>query len=245
MDRIRLSATSSFRRWEYETRLAWIHQKLDQDGDVGLLNSNNDCWRVPPKLIDPTRVRPQHGVGLSTLSKWLRLKRDAVPAGKISRSAVAQPSRALVYEGVNAVTKIRDVLGPTDPSKAPPAPSAANLARPSWSMPRRPATRGKTPSAKRVSSTSAKIISARSLKSITRRFKATLIARPEPSFFEPIEPCAEQALDRSVFLTDCEHAGYWFLRLGRPEGGTRFLQADVRAGKFREVKGGSRIGRHG
>jgi len=27
---------------------------------------------------------------------------------------------ALVYEGVNAVAKIRDVLGPTDPTKAPP-----------------------------------------------------------------------------------------------------------------------------
>jgi hypothetical protein len=27
---------------------------------------------------------------------------------------------ALVYEGVGAVAKIRDVLGPTDPSKAPP-----------------------------------------------------------------------------------------------------------------------------
>src|SRR5206468_2936916 len=27
---------------------------------------------------------------------------------------------ALIYEGVGAVTKIRDVLGPTDPSKAPP-----------------------------------------------------------------------------------------------------------------------------
>jgi hypothetical protein len=27
---------------------------------------------------------------------------------------------ALIYEGVNAVAKIRDVLGPTDPSKAPP-----------------------------------------------------------------------------------------------------------------------------
>ncbi len=27
---------------------------------------------------------------------------------------------ALVYEGINAVSKIRDVLGPTDPSKAPP-----------------------------------------------------------------------------------------------------------------------------
>jgi nucleoside diphosphate kinase len=26
----------------------------------------------------------------------------------------------LVYEGPNAVAKIRDVLGPTDPSKAPP-----------------------------------------------------------------------------------------------------------------------------
>ena len=26
----------------------------------------------------------------------------------------------LVYEGVNAVNKIRDVLGPTDPAKAPP-----------------------------------------------------------------------------------------------------------------------------
>jgi nucleoside diphosphate kinase len=25
-----------------------------------------------------------------------------------------------VYEGLNAVSKIRDVLGPTDPSKAPP-----------------------------------------------------------------------------------------------------------------------------
>jgi hypothetical protein len=27
---------------------------------------------------------------------------------------------ALVYEGPNAIAKIRDVLGPTDPSKAPP-----------------------------------------------------------------------------------------------------------------------------
>jgi hypothetical protein len=27
---------------------------------------------------------------------------------------------ALVYEGIEAVRKIRDVLGPTDPSKAPP-----------------------------------------------------------------------------------------------------------------------------
>jgi nucleoside diphosphate kinase len=32
----------------------------------------------------------------------------------------AQKCIALVYEGANAVSKIRDVLGPTDPSKAPP-----------------------------------------------------------------------------------------------------------------------------
>jgi nucleoside diphosphate kinase len=32
----------------------------------------------------------------------------------------SEKSIALVYEGVNAVNKIRDVLGPTDPSKAPP-----------------------------------------------------------------------------------------------------------------------------
>jgi hypothetical protein len=41
-----------------------------------------------------------------------------------SPSEMAQPGSekciALVYEGVEAVRKIRDVLGPTDPSKAPP-----------------------------------------------------------------------------------------------------------------------------
>ena len=36
------------------------------------------------------------------------------------RQPGTQKCIALVYEGVNAVRKIRDVLGPTDPSKAPP-----------------------------------------------------------------------------------------------------------------------------
>jgi nucleoside diphosphate kinase len=44
--------------------------------------------------------------------------------GEIPESDWAKPGTekciALVYEGVNAVSKIRDVLGPTDPSKAPP-----------------------------------------------------------------------------------------------------------------------------
>jgi len=32
----------------------------------------------------------------------------------------SQKCIALMYEGVNAIRKVRDVLGPTDPSKAPP-----------------------------------------------------------------------------------------------------------------------------
>ena len=44
--------------------------------------------------------------------------------GEISKSEWDKPGTekciALVYEGVGAVNKIRDVLGPTDPSKAPP-----------------------------------------------------------------------------------------------------------------------------
>ena len=44
--------------------------------------------------------------------------------GEIPQSDWQKPGTekciALVYEGVGAVNKIRDVLGPTDPSKAPP-----------------------------------------------------------------------------------------------------------------------------
>jgi nucleoside diphosphate kinase len=46
------------------------------------------------------------------------------PAEVANEQEARQPGTekcvALVYEGVNAVRKIRDVLGPTDPSKAPP-----------------------------------------------------------------------------------------------------------------------------
>jgi hypothetical protein len=40
------------------------------------------------------------------------------PFGEIDRPG-SEKCIALVYEGVDAVRKIRDVLGPTDPSKAP------------------------------------------------------------------------------------------------------------------------------
>ncbi|MEI2722638.1 MAG: nucleoside-diphosphate kinase [Verrucomicrobiota bacterium] len=49
------------------------------------------------------------------------------PAGRRPKAPAAEQTQpgsekciALIYEGVSAVTKIRDVLGPTDPSKAPP-----------------------------------------------------------------------------------------------------------------------------
>jgi nucleoside diphosphate kinase len=42
-----------------------------------------------------------------------------LPEAKWTKSGT-EKCIALVYEGVNAVAKIRDVLGPTDPSKAPP-----------------------------------------------------------------------------------------------------------------------------
>jgi nucleoside diphosphate kinase len=41
-------------------------------------------------------------------------------SGKDRRRLGTEKCIALVYEGVNAIRKIRDVLGPTDPSKAPP-----------------------------------------------------------------------------------------------------------------------------
>jgi nucleoside diphosphate kinase len=42
------------------------------------------------------------------------------PTDKELKQPGTEKCVALVYEGVNAVRKIRDVLGPTDPSKAPP-----------------------------------------------------------------------------------------------------------------------------
>ena len=53
----------------------------------------------------------------------VRFMSGRVPSG-CSKEDLTKPGTekciALIYEGVNAVAKIRDVLGPTDPSKAPP-----------------------------------------------------------------------------------------------------------------------------
>lgn len=54
----------------------------------------------------------------------IRFMAGRSPAEVANENEAKQPGTekcvALVYEGVNAVRKIRDVLGPTDPSKAPP-----------------------------------------------------------------------------------------------------------------------------
>ena len=54
----------------------------------------------------------------------VRFMSGRAPAECASEKEMNEPGTekciALVYEGVNAVSKIRDVLGPTDPSKAPP-----------------------------------------------------------------------------------------------------------------------------
>ena len=45
---------------------------------------------------------------------------DECPSEEEMKKPGTEKCVALIYEGVNAVRKIRDVLGPTDPSKAPP-----------------------------------------------------------------------------------------------------------------------------
>jgi hypothetical protein len=54
----------------------------------------------------------------------MRFMSGRTPSECLSDKELREPGTqkciALVYEGVNAVRKIRDVLGPTDPSKAPP-----------------------------------------------------------------------------------------------------------------------------
>ena len=58
---------------------------------------------------------------------WLQIKDNSMSGGRPSQTADEQKNEsgtekciALVYQGEDAVQKIREVLGPTDPSKAPP-----------------------------------------------------------------------------------------------------------------------------
>jgi hypothetical protein len=81
-----------------------MHQKLDQDGGVGLLNSGSDCWQSFTKANSPQQeFANQHGVGLSSLSRWLRLERDAVPP-KVKFQEV--PPSLISRSTTNSLSKI-------------------------------------------------------------------------------------------------------------------------------------------
>lgn len=65
---------------------------------------------------------PLHGD--NQFEKIMRFMTGFTPSERVTdeerRLPGTQKCIALIYEGVNAIRKIRDVLGPTDPSKAPP-----------------------------------------------------------------------------------------------------------------------------
>lgn len=81
-------------------------------------------FKIPPaeqKVIGDT-LGPIFGD--NQFENIVRFMSGRAPSECADEKELQQPGTekcvALVYEGVNAVRKIRDVLGPTDPSKAPP-----------------------------------------------------------------------------------------------------------------------------
>ena len=55
-----------------------------------------------------------------SIIEFMAGKKPSECAAEERQAAGTEKSIAIVYQGVNAVRKIRDVLGPTDPAKAPP-----------------------------------------------------------------------------------------------------------------------------
>jgi nucleoside diphosphate kinase len=107
-------------------------------------------FAVPPeqekelgKLLGPL-------FGDSQFENIVRFMSGRIPA-ECDETSINQPGTekciALVYEGPEAVRKIRDILGPTDPSKLLPAQSGASSARRSWSTPLTQVTPRRTPAA--------------------------------------------------------------------------------------------------
>ena len=81
-------------------------------------------FKIPPdaqKVLGDV-LGPLHGD--HQFDNIMRFMTGRTPSEFKTKAERRQPGTqkcvALVYEGVNAVRKIRDVLGPTDPSKAPP-----------------------------------------------------------------------------------------------------------------------------
>ncbi|HUB86485.1 MAG TPA: nucleoside-diphosphate kinase [Verrucomicrobiae bacterium] len=81
-------------------------------------------FKIPPaeqqalgEILGPLQGDTQFDVIMRFMTGFTPSERPTEEERKLPGT---QKCIALVYEGVNAVRKIRDVLGPTDPSKAPP-----------------------------------------------------------------------------------------------------------------------------
>jgi nucleoside diphosphate kinase len=82
------------------------------------------CFKIPPSEQKALGDVLGPVFGDNQFENIVRFMSGRAPSECVSEKEMHAPGQekciALVYEGVNAVRKIRDVLGPTDPSKAPP-----------------------------------------------------------------------------------------------------------------------------
>ncbi len=81
-------------------------------------------FKIPPPVEKAIGAALGPVFGDNQFENIVRFMSGRAPSECASTDELNKPGTekcvALVYEGVNAVRKIRDVLGPTDPSKAPP-----------------------------------------------------------------------------------------------------------------------------
>jgi len=81
-------------------------------------------FKIPPDVEKTLGTALGPLFGDNQFDNIVRFMSGRAPSECTSEEEMQKPGTekciALVYEGVNAVRKIRDVLGPTDPSKAPP-----------------------------------------------------------------------------------------------------------------------------
>jgi nucleoside diphosphate kinase len=81
-------------------------------------------FKIPPEQQKALGdlLGPLHGD--NQFENIMRFMTGYTPSERKTKEERRQPGSqkciALMYEGVNAIRKVRDVLGPTDPSKAPP-----------------------------------------------------------------------------------------------------------------------------
>jgi hypothetical protein len=118
--------------------------------------ASNSVPDVAEKLGECARPdRWPRELGANRADSWPALSRANVPPTGVTSPAAKSASRFAI-KGVDAVRKIREVLGPTDPSKAPPGTIRREFGSTIMVNAAHAPTRRKTPSAKWASSKSPK-----------------------------------------------------------------------------------------